>query len=109
MSFFEEFTDMMAHTIQVHNHASYNQAGDKVPGVVEEVQCAIEQQAQEVIDVNGNTVVSNTTIYCARTANVRPESLITLPEGFHPRELLPIKQIMRMSDDEGPSHLVVLV
>lgn len=109
MAFFEEFEDMMPYTITVHNQSDYNQAGDLLQGTDTLISCEIEQKAQMIVDSDGHEVQSNTTIYCASIATLTPESLLTLPQEFFPRERLPIINIIKMSDEDGPSHLVIFV
>jgi hypothetical protein len=109
MAFFEEFEDFMPDTVKLHLHSGYNQAGDMLQASESEVSCYIEGGAQKVVDADGIERVSQARVYLASITGVTPETLVTLPLGHHPRERLPIISVMRMSDEEGPSHMVLFV
>lgn len=109
MAFFEEFEDFMPDTATLHLHSSYNQAGDLVQGTDINVSCYIEGGAQKTVDAEGIERVSQSRVYLAYTEGITPETKVTLPLGHHPRENLPIINIMRMSDEEEISHMVLFV
>jgi hypothetical protein len=109
MSFFEDFEDFMPDTITLHLHSSFNQAGDLVQGDDLEVQGYIEGGAQKITDANGIEKVSKARVYLASITAITPETLVTLPVGHHPRLNLPIISVMRMSDEDEPSHMVLFL
>lgn len=109
MSFFEEFEDMMPDTVTLHVQSGYNQAGDLQQAEDQEVQCYIEGGAQKVVDSDGVERVSKARVYLATTTEITPETLVTLPTGHSPRSRLPILDVMRMSDEDGISHMVLVL
>lgn len=109
MSFFEEFLDVMPDQVTLHLHSGWNQAGDEIEGDDLTVDCYVEGGAQRTVDANGVEVTSTARVYLATVTGINANTKVTLPEGHLPRERLPLINVMRMSDEEGPSHMVISV
>jgi hypothetical protein len=108
LSFFEEFLDFMPDEVILHFQV-WNQAGDLVDDTNETAACYIEGGAEKVVDENGTEVTSTARIYLATVSRIDAKTKVTLPVGHLPRLKLPIINVMRMSDEDGPSHMVIAV
>lgn len=74
------------------------------------VQCRIEQNTRKVIDLDGNEILSRTTLFMKPTTTssgafeVHHQDRITLPSTAFNPQTPPIIVIERAEDDEGLHH-----
>ncbi|MCP2261082.1 hypothetical protein LX15_004802 [Streptoalloteichus tenebrarius] len=71
------------------------------------VRCIVDERRRLVRDATGDTVVSETTVYCPLTVAAPPGSRVTLPDGR-------VSVVLTSSRGDGgrlpvPSHLEVAV
>lgn len=108
MPFFEEFTDLMPYEdIILHQHSTYSQGGDLLPGDDLIVQGYIHGKSTKVVNSDGIEVNSKAQVYLATIVEINPDTKVTLPTGFNPRSNLPILTVDRLSDEDGVAAMVL--
>lgn len=106
MSFVDEFTGMMPHTVSVAPASAVNVAGEKSWGADVDYTAMVEQKSRMVRDATGREVMSSASVYLATQADVKADARVTLPTGFTPRQPK-IIAVDRPSDEDGVTHVVL--
>lgn len=111
MSLLPDLLDLMPHSITLEAPTgTLTDFGERSFAAGVAYQCMIEPARGNTIirSVNGEDRVASYTIYLATTADLDPESRLTLPTGYNPQQP-PILSIARFSDEGGAHHVVVTV
>jgi len=98
-----EWLDLMPSTVTISTSASLNRYGVPTYGAARSARARITVSHEQVIDAQGNAVISHTTIWVASTAAIAPTDKVTLPDGRTP----PILRVERQSDEAGWHHTKV--
>lgn len=103
---FDEWEDMLPHSVTVEPFASVNAYGAYTYGTAVTHKARVQGKATIVTRTNGEEVVSHVTVYLA-SASVGPKDRLTLPAPFSPTQP-GILDVQYVSDDTGHHHTVVL-
>lgn len=96
-----ELYQLMPHDITVEPATGADAWGNRTYGTEATYKARIQNQRRKVVDINGEEVVSETTVYLATTVAISAHSRMTLPSGYVPRQPK-IISIKRDEDQWGP-------
>ena len=65
------------------------------------LRCLIEGKLRRVLNMQGQEVISNVTVYLAESPGIKPSDKLTLPARYRPRNPT-IKNVAYYSDQFGP-------
>jgi hypothetical protein len=97
MTFFNPWLDMMRDVIQWQQLSGYDGHGQPSFGTITEIKCRIVDKERLIRTLDGQEVVSKTTIYCDSDHGVDVNDRITLPSGEQPIML----RINTYPDEQG--------
>jgi len=100
-----ELAAMMLDVAVYKPRASLNGYGEDSFGAAVTVVCRVESELRMVRNMEGQEVVSGTTIYTDRIYGIAVSGQLTLPDGRIPH----IISVATHRDDVGDSHEVVYV
>ena len=99
MSFIDEFTDWMNHECTIHQFGTHGKDGRPLPGADLVVKGYVEGKVMKVITDQKTEAVTSSILYLDRVLDVHPESTVTIPVGFTPRQRLKILKIDQYTDE----------
>jgi len=105
MAFEDEFLDVMVDTVTWQKHTGVDEYANPVYAAAVTIQCRVSPKAMQVLDVNGNEVLSKANIYMAPGHDIGPEDLITQPNG----KIDPVLNVNRPPDGDGEHHVKVVI
>ena len=108
----QRFRHLMSSTVQIAQPAGMNEYGEESYGADVSYRAHLRGEHKLVRDAGGEEVVSSKRIYLEGTANINPNSRVTLSTadvGTTESGLRqpPILAIERRFDQNGPHHVVV--
>jgi len=106
-----EFDSMMNQFVVVRPFVSEDAYGEATYGTGIEYRCYIDSEPRQIIDQEGQTVVSNTKIYFAGPQPITLKDVVILPDeaGDDPPRERPIISVSTLYDDVSPHHTEVHV
>lgn len=99
------FLDLMVHTITLERRTGLDEYGDPVFGSGITLRCRVVGQERFTRAVDGQEVVSTTTVYVIGDNGIKSVDRITLPDGTQP----PILATRTFPDEFGTHHQEVLL
>lgn len=95
-----EFLSMMPQSIGISPATGRDAYGNLTFGAQVVYRGRIENKRRKVVNVEGNEVVSETTLYLDTVARITPDDRVALPSGYLP-STPDIIGIYRVDDEEG--------
>ena len=105
MAFEAEFLDVMVDTITWEKFLGVDEYSNRTYAAPVTIQCRISPKAVQVLDPNGDEVVSKASIYTAGDYNIGPQDRITQPDGT----VDPVIRVGRPPDKDGAHHVEVTI
>ena len=105
MAFEDEFLDVMVDTVTWQKHTGIDAYSNPVYATGETIQCRVSPKAMQVLDVNGNEVLSKANIYMAPGPDIGAQDLITQSDG----SVDPVIQVGKPPDGDGTHHVKVVI
>jgi hypothetical protein len=105
MAFEAEFLDVMVDTITWEKHTGVDNYGNKTYDAPVTIQCRVSPKAVQVLDPNGDEVVSKASIYTAGDFDIGPQDRITQSNG----DIDPVILVGRPPDGDGAHHVEIMI
>lgn len=104
MAFEAEFLDVMVDTITWERYTGVDNYGNKQYAAPVQIQCRVSPNAVQLLDPNGEEVVSKASIYTAGDFNIGAQDRITHAGGTDP-----VIRVKRPPDGDGAHHVEVTI
>ncbi len=101
-----ELAAMMPHTITIQPYTNSDGWGNKNYGAAWTCRGRIVNKRRKVLSATGGEVISETTIYLDTTSEIGMDDLVTMPDGFSPRQPQ-IISVKRQSDESGLYYTIL--
>lgn len=98
------WSDLMTQTMEWEPRTGLDEYSRPTYGSATTVRCRVVNRPRMTRDVNGQEVVSSTTVYCDGNPGIGPEDRITLPSGDQPL----ILRVNSYPDETGQVYQEVL-
>ncbi len=105
MTFEAEFLDVMVDTVTWEKLTGIDQYSNPIYAAPVTILCRVSPKAAQMLDVNGNEVVSKANIWTAGAFDIGPQDRITHSGG----EVDPVITVARPPDRDGPHHVKVVI
>jgi hypothetical protein len=105
MAFEAEFLDVMINTVTWEKHIGEDEYANPTYANPVTIQCRVSPKAVQVLDVNGNEVLSKANIFTAGDFDIGAQDLITQSDG----SVDPVISVARPPDGDGVHHVKVVI
>jgi hypothetical protein len=105
MAFEAEFLDVMVDTVTWEKFTGTDEYANPTYAAPVTIQCRVSPKAIQVLDVNGNEVLSKANIWTAGAFDIGPQDLITHSNGL----VDPVITVSRPPDGDGAHHVKVVI
>ena len=105
MAFEAEFLDVMIDTVTWEKLTGKDEYANPVYAAPVTIKCRVSPKAVQVLDVNGNEVLSKANIWTAGAFDIGPQDLITQSDG----SVDPVITVSRPPDGDGAHHVKVVI
>lgn len=105
MAFEAEFLDVMVDTVTWEKLTGIDVYSNPTYAAPVTIQCRVSPKAVQVLDVNGNEVLSKANIWTAGAFDIGPQDKITHSNG----EVDPVISVSRPPDGDGSHHAKVVI
>ena len=105
MTFEAEFLDVMINTVTWEKFTGIDQYSNPTYAAPVTVKCRVSPKAVQVLDVNGNEVLSKANIWTAGDFDIGPQDRITHSGGL----VDPVITVSRPPDGDGTHHAKVVI
>lgn len=105
MAFEEEFLDVMVDTVTWRRYTGKDEYSNPIYADPVTLQCRVSPRAVQVLDANGNEVVSKASIWTAGNVAIGAQDLITQSDG----SVDPVITVGRPPDGDGAHHVKVMI
>lgn len=103
MAFEDEFLDVMVDTVTWEKFTGVDEYSNPTYAAAVTIQCRVSPKAVQVLDPNGNEVISKASIYTAGDFDIGPQDRITQSNG----DIDPVIRVGRPPDGDGAHHVEV--
>lgn len=101
-----EFLSMMPHSVGIEPCGATDAWGNRTYGALVSCRARIQNKRRKVINLQGNEVISETTLYLDTTVNIDINARVTMPSGYLPTH--PEIIAGKLEDDEAGAYCMVL-
>jgi hypothetical protein len=105
MTFEAEFLDVMIDTVTWEKFTGIDQYANPIYAAPVTLQCRVSPKSVQVLDVNGNEVLSKANIWTAGAFDIGPQDKITHSGG----EVDPVISVSSPPDRDGAHHVKVVI
>jgi hypothetical protein len=105
MAFEAEFLDVMVDTVTWEKFTGKDEYSNPIYAAPVTIRCRVSPKSMQLLDANGNEVLSKANIYMAPGYDIGPQDLITQSNGKSD----PVIQVARPPDGDGEHHVKVVV
>jgi hypothetical protein len=105
MAFEDEFLDVMVDTVTWEKFTGQDQYANPTYAAPVTIQCRVSPKAVQVLDVNGNEVLSKANIFTAGDFDIGAQDLITQSDG----DVDPVISVAKPPDADGVHHCKVVI
>ena len=105
MAFEDEFLDVMVDTVTWEKFTGTDVYSNPTYADPVTIQCRVSPRAVQVLDVNGNEVLSKANIWTAGAYDIGSQDKITQSNG----EVDPVISVGRPPDGDGAHHVKVVI
>ena len=105
MTFEAEFLDVMVDTVTWEKFTGTDEYSNPTYAAPVTLQCRVSPKAVQVLDVNGNEVLSKANIWTAGAFDIGAQDRITRPGG----EVDPVISVSGPPDSDGTHHIKVVI
>jgi len=105
MAFEDEFLDVMVDTVTWEKFTGTDVYSNPTYADPVTIQCRVSPRAVQVLDVNGNEVLSKANIWTAGAYDIGPQDRITRSGG----EVDPVISVGKPPDGDGEHHVKVVI
>ncbi len=105
MAFEDEFLDVMVDTVTWEKLTGIDEYSNPIYADPATIQCRVSPKAMQVLDANGNEVLSKANIYMAPGHDIGAQDRITQFDG----SVDPVIQVGKPPDGDGTHHVKVVI
>ncbi len=105
MAFEDEFLDVMVDTVTWEKLTGIDEYSNPTYADPVTLQCRVSPKAMQVLDVNGNEVLSKANIWMAGDYDIHAQDRITQSDG----SVDPVIQVGKPPDGDGTHHAKVVI
>lgn len=105
MAFEDEFLDVMVDEVVWEKFLGIDEYSNPTYAAPVTIRCRVSPKSMQVLDANGNEVLSKANIYMAPGYDIKAQDKFTLPTG----DTDPVIQVGRPPDGDGEHHVKVVV
>ena len=105
MAFEDEFLDVMVDTVTWEKFLGIDEYSNKTYAAPVTIQCRVSPKPVQVLDTNGNEVVSKASIFTAGDFEIGAQDRITQSNGKSD----PVIRAGRPPDKDGAHHVEVII